>query len=47
MYFGLDHAYQKRWIPGFGLTGAITLVTGLHMTFPGQYEEFSTLPMLK
>ncbi|RAM51013.1 MAG: hypothetical protein C6Y22_11510 [Hapalosiphonaceae cyanobacterium JJU2] len=33
VYFGLDHAYQKRWIPGFGMTGAIALVTGLHMTF--------------
>ncbi|KAB8330051.1 DUF981 family protein [Scytonema tolypothrichoides VB-61278] len=33
VYFGLDHANQKRWIPGFGMTGAIALVTGLHMIF--------------
>ncbi|MUG92505.1 DUF981 family protein [Scytonema sp. UIC 10036] len=23
LYYGLDHANQKRWIPGFGITGAI------------------------
>lgn len=33
VYFGLEHANQKRWIPGFGITGAIALVTGLHMIF--------------
>ena len=33
VYFGLDAENQKRWIPGFGVSGAIALVTGLHMTF--------------
>ncbi len=33
VYFGLDHENQKRWVPGFGMTGAIALVTGLHMIF--------------
>ena len=33
VYFGLGHANQKRWIPGLGMTGAIALVTGLHMIF--------------
>lgn len=30
VYQGIDH-YPKRWIPGFGMTGAIALATGLHM----------------
>jgi putative membrane protein len=30
---GIDSAYQKKWIPGFGITGAIALTTGLHMSF--------------
>ncbi|MBD2451271.1 DUF981 domain-containing protein [Nostoc sp. FACHB-152] len=30
---GLVSANQKQWIPGFGITGAIALTTGLHMTF--------------
>ena len=25
--------HQKQWIPGFGITGAIALTTGLHMIF--------------
>jgi putative membrane protein len=33
VYFGLDDPNQKRWIPGFGVAGAIAFVTGLHMTF--------------
>ncbi|MCX7592949.1 MAG: DUF981 domain-containing protein [Fischerella sp.] len=33
LYFGLNRVNQKRWIPGFGMTGAIALVTGLHMSF--------------
>ncbi|MBD2001812.1 MULTISPECIES: DUF981 family protein [Cyanophyceae] len=33
VYWGLGADNQKRWIPGFGMTGAIALVTGLHMTF--------------
>ncbi|MEW6493736.1 MAG: DUF981 domain-containing protein [Cyanobacteriota bacterium] len=33
VYQGLDSTYQKRWVPGFGMTGAIALVTGLHMIF--------------
>lgn len=32
VYQGFD-TNQKRWIPGFGMTGAIALVTGLHMIF--------------
>lgn len=32
VYYGLEHG-SKRWIPGFGITGAIALLTGLHMTF--------------
>ena len=42
VYFGLGSSNQKRWIPGFGVVGAITLVTGLHMTFtwpiPGSFN---------
>ncbi|MBW4616188.1 MAG: DUF981 domain-containing protein [Desmonostoc vinosum HA7617-LM4] len=30
---GIDSPHQKQWIPGFGITGAIALTTGLHMTF--------------
>ncbi len=33
VYFGLDDKNQQRWIPGFGVAGAIALITGLHMTF--------------
>lgn len=51
VYWGLSDTNQKRWIPGFGMTGAIALVTGLHMTFtwtvPGSfniaYGEMSVL----
>jgi putative membrane protein len=32
VYFGLGGSNQRRWIPGFGVVGAIALVTGLHMT---------------
>ncbi|MBE9108052.1 DUF981 domain-containing protein [Nodosilinea sp. LEGE 07298] len=42
VYCGLDGANLKRWIPGFGLVGAIALVTGLHMTLtwpvPGSFN---------
>lgn len=42
VYFGLDSSNQRRWIPGFGVVGAISLVTGLHMTFtwpvPGSFN---------
>lgn len=31
VYFGLEESNQRRWIPGFGVVGAIALVTGLHM----------------
>jgi len=31
VYEGLGGANQKRWIPGFGMTGAIALATGLPM----------------
>jgi len=33
VYEGFDSKTQKQWIPGFGMTGAIALVTGLHMIF--------------
>lgn len=33
VYQGLDSSTQKHWIPGFGMTGAIALVTGLHMIY--------------
>jgi len=33
VYFGLGGSKQKRCISGFGVVGAIALVTGLHMTF--------------
>jgi putative membrane protein len=42
MYWGLGHSNQRRWIPGFGVVGAIALVTGLHMTLtwpvPGSFN---------
>ncbi len=31
VYQWLDDTDQKRWIPGFGMTGGIALATGLHM----------------
>ncbi|MBD2256757.1 DUF981 domain-containing protein [Pseudanabaena sp. FACHB-2040] len=30
VYQGFD-SNPKRWVPGFGMTGAIALITGLHM----------------
>lgn len=33
VYLGLSDPHQKRWIPGFGMTGGIALTTGLHMIF--------------
>jgi putative membrane protein len=42
VYLGLSDPHQKRWIPGFGMTGAIALTTGLHMIFtwpvPGSFN---------
>jgi len=42
VYRGLDSTHQRQWIPGFGVTGAIALVTGLHMIFtwavPGSFN---------
>jgi putative membrane protein len=42
VYQGLDSTNPKQWIPGFGMTGAIALVTGLHMIFnwpvPGSFN---------
>jgi putative membrane protein len=32
VYAGLDDPDRNKWIPGFGITGAIALTTGLHMT---------------
>ncbi|MBG1258562.1 DUF981 family protein [Nostoc commune] len=33
VYRGIDSSNQRQWIPGFGITGAIALTTGLHMSF--------------
>ncbi|MBD2336843.1 DUF981 domain-containing protein [Calothrix sp. FACHB-156] len=33
VYRGIVSDHQKHWIPGFGVTGAIALTTGLHMSF--------------
>lgn len=33
VYRGLNSAHPKQWVPGFGITGAIALTTGLHMIF--------------
>lgn len=33
VYRGIDNSNQRQWIPGFGITGAIALTTGLHMSF--------------
>jgi putative membrane protein len=42
VYRGLDDSNQKRWIPGFGMTGGIALATGLHMIWtwpiPGSFN---------
>ncbi len=42
VYAGLEDAHQKRWIPGFGISGAIALTTGLHMMLtwpvPGSFN---------
>jgi putative membrane protein len=51
VYLGLDGTQQKRWIPGFGMTGAIALTTGLHMIFtwplPGSFNiAFGELSVL-
>lgn len=39
---GLDAADQKKWVPGFAMTGIVALVTGLHMVLnwplPGSYN---------
>ncbi|MEM9219509.1 MAG: DUF981 domain-containing protein [Cyanobacteria bacterium P01_F01_bin.150] len=32
IYWGLDQERPSRWIPGFGVVGAIALVAGTHMT---------------
>lgn len=33
VYQGVGHSSAKQWVPGFGVSGAIAFVTGLHMTF--------------
>jgi putative membrane protein len=38
VYQGVEHTHAKQWIPGFGIAGAIALVTGLHMTFTWPIE---------
>jgi putative membrane protein len=42
VYWGLDSRNQKQWIAGFGIAGAIALITGLHMIFtwpvPGSFN---------
>ncbi|MBD2465987.1 DUF981 domain-containing protein [Oscillatoria sp. FACHB-1407] len=51
VYSGLDGKDAKQWVPGFGMTGAIALTTGLHMiwhwTLPGSYNiAFGELSVL-
>jgi putative membrane protein len=51
VYLGLGEGDQKRWAPGFAMTGLVALITGLHMSFnwplPSSYNipfgEMSTL----
>ncbi|MBD2094372.1 DUF981 domain-containing protein [Trichocoleus sp. FACHB-591] len=31
VYEGFEHPNPKRWVPGFGMVGAIALSTGFHM----------------
>jgi putative membrane protein len=42
VYAGLDDKDQKRWAPGFAMSGLVMLVTGLHMIWnwplPGSYN---------
>lgn len=42
VYWGMGSSNQRRWIPGFGVVGAIALVTGLPMTLtwpiPGSFN---------
>jgi len=42
VYSGIDGTDRTRWIPGFGMSGAIALTTGLHMIFtwslPGSFN---------
>lgn len=42
VYFSLGETHQKWWAPGFGMTGAIALTTGLHMIWnwpiPGSFN---------
>ena len=42
VYRGLNSTHQRQWIPGFGVTGAVALTTGLHMIFtwavPGSFN---------
>lgn len=33
VYQGMDTLNPKRWVPGFGITGAVALATGLHMVW--------------
>ncbi|PSB04157.1 DUF981 family protein [Merismopedia glauca] len=33
VYQGWNSPESKRWIPGFGITGAVALATGLHVVF--------------
>lgn len=51
VYFDLDGKHSKRWIPGFGMTGAIAIATGLHTVcnwiLPGSYNiAFGELSVL-
>jgi len=42
VYRGLDDRDQTRWVPAFGISGLIAVLTGLHMTFtwplPGAFN---------
>ncbi|XGV94805.1 MAG: DUF981 family protein [Leptolyngbya sp. BL-A-14] len=51
VYFGLEGKNPKRWIPGFGMTGIIALITGFHTVFnwilPSSYNiAFGELSVL-
>lgn len=43
LYRGMESKYQKKWVPGFAITGFIALTNGYHMTWtwplPGSYNS--------
>jgi putative membrane protein len=42
LVFGIDQSDQRRWAPGFGMTGLLFLITGFHLLMtwplPGSYN---------